>query len=152
MNSPIIIVTFLATLIFSILSTYFIVTANLDKVITDKINDSDFKKEIAKSIKIPILIFDESKTYVYDGGASKFISKIEVVKKDGIIDKIVLTMNNKTNFAPIITSLNSDIIFQQATPSKESEWEYNALVWSTPWAGGGYNKTPPAKLFKLEIF
>jgi len=51
--------TFLGTMIFGILTTYFIVTSNLDKTITAKINDDKFLEKIAKNVRLPFLIFDE---------------------------------------------------------------------------------------------
>lgn len=52
--------------------------------------------------------------------------------------------------APILISLNNDVQFFQATPVKESEWEYRALQFATKWSDTP-NEIPPPKLFKLEI-
>ncbi|MBW2202064.1 MAG: hypothetical protein JRF71_14760 [Deltaproteobacteria bacterium] len=142
--------TFLATLIFGILTTYFIVTSNLDKAITDKINDPNVIRKIAEHIRVPFLIFDENETYVVDGGAANFIKNINVIKEKRTITKIILILTKKLPVAPILISLNNDVQFFQPTPVKESEWEYRTLQISHGWADS-YKEKPPPKLFKFEI-
>ena len=142
--------TFLATLVFGIISTYLIVTSNLDKTIADKLNDSEFIKQIAEHVRIPFLIFDENATHVIDEGASAIIENIDVVKEGRSIIRIVVTLDKRTQLAPILISLNNDVQFFQATAQGEASWEYRALQFATTWADTPAER-PPAKLFKLEI-
>ena len=141
---------FVLTLLFGIITTYFIVTTNLDKTITNKIKDPEFVKTIIEEVRIPFLIFDENNNYVVDGGAAKLIKEI-VISKDGRdITNISLTMKNKMNIAPILTSLSGSDQFFPATPKEESGWEYRALKYTMVWADTTA-EAPPAKLFKLDI-
>ena len=142
--------TFLGTMIFGILTTYFIVTSNLDKTITNKINDPNFLEKIAKNVRLPFLIFDENETYIVDGGAADLIKKINVIKKGGQIIKIVLASNKKMPVPPILISLNNNIQFYQAEAKKEFVWEYRTLQFEMVFIDTPKEK-PPSKLFKLDI-
>ena len=142
--------TFLGTMIFGILTTYFIVTSNLDKTITAKINDDKFLEKIAKNVRLPFLIFDEDETYIVDGGAADLIKKINVIKEGREIVKIVLTSNKKMPVAPILISLNNNIQFFQAEAKKEFGWEYRALQFEMTFEDTAKEK-PPIILFKIDI-
>lgn len=142
---------FVVTLIFGILTTYFIVTANIEKTITDKLNDPSFKKQIAEQVRIPFLIFDENETYLADDGASNLIKKIKVIKNREQISKVVLSLNKKTKVAPILICLNDNVPFFQGTPLKESDWEFRALQYNLVEVNASAAEKPPAKLFKVEI-
>ena len=141
---------FLTTLVLGIITTYFIVTSNLDKTITDKIQEPNFTKKIIEQVRIPFLIFDENKTYVMDGGAANFIKDIEIIKSGREITKIILTLNKNIPVAPILVNLNNDVQFFQGTRYRETGWEYKALQFATTWVNTP-SEEPPPKLFKLDI-
>jgi hypothetical protein len=141
---------FILTLVIGIITTYYIVTSNLDQTITDKINDEKFLEKIVKNVRLPFLIFDENETYIVDGGAANLIKKINIIKEGREIIKIILTLNKKMPVAPILISLNNNIQFFQAEPNKESGWEYRALQYEMVFQDTPKEK-PPLKLFKIDI-
>jgi len=141
---------FALTLLFGIITTYYIVTDRLDKTITDKIKDPKVIRKLVEQVRIPFLIFDENSTYIVDAGGANFIERINISKDGRNIKKITLTLKQKMPVAPILISLNNDVQFFPATPGRESEWEYRTLQFETKWANT-YKEAPPPKLFKLDI-
>ena len=92
----------------------------LDVRIESKINDADFLKKLAKSIR-PSLVFDVNGSIIADMGAAPYISDISVSKKENVDFEIIVTPIEHLDVEPILESLDRDFTIK-AIRGQKFEW------------------------------
>lgn len=81
-----------------------LLSSSINSRIEEKVNDPNFIRKIASEIRLPFLIFDEEKRYLYDDGALDIIKTIEIVRDGRDIKQIIVTPKRFLAVAPIIRS------------------------------------------------
>lgn len=100
-------------------------------------NNDAFLDDLASKIN-PYLIFDSNESYLYDGGALKYIDNIEVIQgihprlDDSTISpvKIIVTANRVFPFEPQLSYLNGDGVIKKGKRGKQMIWIYN-IDWAS---------------------
>ncbi len=154
--SPETIISIVVAVIGCILAIFFYMNNSINKRIEKAINHPDFIKKVAKSTKLPFLIFDENGTFQTESeGASTLIEKIErfTEKDSNQNDRFAGFIVYPTNFLkdpPILQAINSNTPFMKPKRINTIDWQYRIPEWNGAVWGGTFDK-PPAKFFKLEI-
>lgn len=124
-----------------------LLSSSINSRIEKKVNDPNFIKKIASEIRLPFLIFDEEKRYLYDDGALDIIKNIEIVREGRDIKQIIITPKRFLAVAPIMESLDPEVQFEDPERGKGLDWIYKTNL---PETAFGRTK-PPKKRFKLQI-
>ncbi len=135
------------TIIGVMVTVALLLSSSINSRIEEKVNDPNFIRKIASEIRLPFLIFDEEKRYLYDDGALDIIENIEIVRDGRDIKQIVITPKRFLAVAPIMESLDPEVQFEDPERGKGLNWIYKTNLPEMAW---GRTK-PPKKRFKLQI-
>lgn len=89
----------------------------LDARIESRINDADFLKKIARSVR-PSLVFDEKGSIIADMGAAPFVDKISVSKGAKDTFEIVVSPVEYFGVEPVLEALDGDYTIHAARGQK----------------------------------
>jgi hypothetical protein len=92
----------------------------LDARIETRINNADFLKRLARSVR-PSLVFDKTGSVVADMGAAPFIDKISVSHGAGDTFEIVVSPFEYLGVEPVLEALDDEYVIQ-AQRGKKFDW------------------------------
>jgi len=124
---------------------------SIDKKIETKLKDPDFIKKVASEIRLPLLIFNEEKTFLIDIGASELLNDIKIIKDGRDVKEIIITPKKFLPVAPILESYDSDIEFEEPQHGSKFDWIYKTILPEMVFAKTYPSGKPPLKKFKLQV-
>lgn len=98
----------------------------IDWRVERKIHEEPFLRKIAGSLR-PMVIFDENASILLDHGAMEVLNDIDVIRPDGggnAPEKIIIQSKRHLSHAPILQTLENELINIEATRGKGYEWRY----------------------------
>jgi hypothetical protein len=112
--------------IITIVAAIYGITQFIDWRIERKIREEPFLRKISASLH-PTVIFDEGGSILYDQGAMQIINKIEINRqkdKHSLPEEIVINPKRHLAHAPLLQTLENELIDVSATRGKGFEWRY----------------------------
>ncbi|MCX4188148.1 hypothetical protein [Methylophaga sp. OBS4] len=97
----------------------------IDWRIGKKIHEESFLRKISASLR-PMVIFDENGSILLDQGGMEVIEKIEVSRPEGknVPERITIFPKKHLSHAPILQTLENELINVETTRGKGYEWAY----------------------------
>lgn len=112
--------------IVTVVAAIYGVTRFIDWRIKRKLYDEPFLRKIAASLR-PMVIFDENGSILLDHGAMEVLENIDVVRPaegGNVPEEIIIQPNRHLNHAPILQTLENELIEVEYTRGKGYEWHY----------------------------
>jgi hypothetical protein len=117
----------------------------IDWRIERKIHEEPFLRKIAGFLR-PMVIFDENGSILLDHGAMEVLENITVARGDGgnVPENIVIRPKRHLAYAPILQTLENELINVEAKRGKGHEWLYKLEYVM-------FTDEPGNRRFRLEI-
>ena len=106
-----------------LVTAYHGVNSYLDSRIDSKINNADFLKKLARSVR-PSLVFDEKGSIVADMGAVPFVNNISVSKGPKDSFKIVVSPVEYLGVEPVLEALDDNYTIR-AERGQKFDWVFH---------------------------
>lgn len=113
--------------IITIVAAIYGITQFIDWRIERKIREEPFIRKISASLR-PSVIFDENGSILYDQGAMQIIDNIQINREDAknnsLPAEIIINPKRHLAHAPLLQTLETELIDILATRGKGFEWRY----------------------------